>query len=154
MNFNIRFEFVGKTWFVNTTNILILNEVVGLLQLGQDFCLSTFNREENIIECIKAVENNFYIYIHNNNVFRNKLFPLIKELKQIVNRSTTDKDILLIVSTTKKFVSNNPNILFTRADKDNTVMTLDRVEYIENMEKNFSDTNTYMLIPRNPIITN
>jgi len=48
--------------------------------------------------------------------------------------SDIDSKIMNVVSSTKKFIKDNSNILFTRADKGNTVVTLDRNEYIENME--------------------
>jgi len=55
---------------------------VGLLQLGEDFCLPTLNKERNTIKCTKAVENSFHKHkLNNNNTFRNMLFPLTKETK-------------------------------------------------------------------------
>jgi len=39
-------------------------------------------------------------------------------------------------------MTNNPNIIFTKADKNNAVVALDRSEYIAKMENIFSDTNT------------
>jgi len=48
-------------------------------------------------------------------------------------------------------MTNNPNIIFTKADKGNTVVALDRLDYIAKMENIFSDTNTYTVLQRNPI---
>jgi len=47
-------------------------------------------------------------------------------------------------------MANNPHIIF-KADKSNTVVALDRSEYIAKMENVFSDTNTYTVLQRNPI---
>jgi len=92
-------------------------------------------------------ENNFYKYIlNNNNTFRNMLFPLIKETKNNDNTNKIDRDILTAFFTTKKFVVNNPNVIITRADKGNTVAVLDRVDYIDKMERNLSDSDTYILL--------
>jgi len=39
--------------------------------------------------------------------------------------------------------------LFTRADKGNTVVALDRKDYISKMENYLADTNTYTILKRN-----
>jgi len=135
---------------MNISNIAISNNVTGLLQLCEGFCLLISNKEKNTIECIKAVENNFYRHkLKLNNTFRNMLFPLIKEIKNY-NTNKIDRDILTVFSTTKKFVADNPNVIITRADKGNTV-TLYRMDYMDKMEKNLSDTDTYILLQRNSI---
>jgi len=48
-----------KNWFINISNISISNDIAGLLQ-GEGFCLPTLNKERNMIECIKSVDNNSY----------------------------------------------------------------------------------------------
>jgi len=137
---------------MNISNTSIPNDVTGLLQLGEDFCLPISNIEKNTIECIKALENNFYKHkLNNNNTFRNMPFPLIKKIKYNDNTNKIDRDILAAFSTTKKFVANNPKVIITRADKSNTVVTLDNMDYIDKLERNLSDTDTYILLQRNPI---
>jgi len=42
-------------------------------------------------------------------------------------------------------------VIITRADKGNTVVTLDKMDYTDKMERNLSDTDTYILLQRNPI---
>jgi len=71
-----------------------------------------------MIECIKSVENNFYIHkLNNSNTFRNMIFLLIKEIKNSDNTNEIDRDILTAVFSAKKFVADNPNVIFTRANK-------------------------------------
>jgi len=41
--------------------------------------------------------------------------------------------------------------LFTRADKSNTVVALDRNDYISKMENYLANTNTYTKLQRNPV---
>jgi len=94
-------------WFINTSGTHIPKEVIGLLQLGENFCLPTINKDRDIVECIKSVENNFNrLRINNSNTFRNMLFPLIKDIKND-NKSRLDLDILASVSSMKKFIINN-----------------------------------------------
>jgi len=138
-------------WFINASDTRVPKEVIGLLQLGDNFCLPSLNKDNDTIECIKSVENNFNRHkINNCNIFRNRLFPFIKDTKKD-NNTKLDLDILDSVSSTKKFIKHNPEVIFTRADKGNTTVALGRLEYINKMETNLSDSNTYTSVQRNPI---
>ncbi|KYN22070.1 hypothetical protein ALC57_05546 [Trachymyrmex cornetzi] len=106
-----------------------------------------------MIEFIKDFEYNFFRYkIPNIKELRNKVFPL---LKNINNSTYTDieKSILSLYSETKVFCNNNPQIIFTNADKGNVVVACDKVDYIRDMELLFSDSQTYTLLKRNPVNT-
>jgi len=52
------------------------------------------------------------------------------------------------------FSKNNPNILFTRADKDNITVALDRDMYTDKITKMLHDKDTYNVINRNPMLKN
>jgi len=144
-----------NNWFVNSTNIHIPIEVSNLLQLGEGFCLPPENKEELIIEYIKYIENNFSKFKQQQaciNSMRIQFFNFLKSLKKLDRfRTEIDKEILDSVHTTKKFIKNNPDILFTRADKGNIVIALDRNEYIHKMESYLRDADTYILLKNNPV---
>jgi len=141
-------------WFINTSKSLIPNEVIGLLQLGEEFCLPPTNSIDSITQCVKHIENNFsrlqgYNCINN---LRNQIFPLINNLNKIdIIKNETEIKLITAKKITSRFIKNNPDILFTRADKGNTVVALDRFEYNLRMEDCLSDTNTYTILQRNPI---
>jgi len=83
---------------------------------------------------------------------RNQFFNFIKPLHKLdLYRSDIDLKILDAVSSTKKFLKDNPNILFTKADKGNIVVALDKNEYIKNMETCLLDSDTYIKLKHNPI---
>jgi len=85
-------------------------------------------------------------------MFRNQLFPYIYTLKNIdSHRKDIDHNILSAVLATKRFINNNPDVLFTRADKGNSVVALDKDDYISKMETILMDSNTYTLLKRNPV---
>jgi len=46
----------------------------------------------------------------------------------------------------KIFIKNNSNILFTRADKGNTTLILERKDYNKKINDMLLDTNTYKII--------
>jgi len=52
--------------------------------------------------------------------------------------------------TCNQFIKNNPQIIFTRADKGNTTVILERNEYINKMKNMLQDKETYTLTNRDP----
>jgi len=64
------------------------------------------------------------------NTMRSQFVNFLKSIRKLdVHRSDIDRKIVDSVLSTKKFIKDNPNIIFTRADKGNTVVALDRSEY-------------------------
>ena len=47
-------------------------------------------------------------------------------------------------------LSSNKNIIIQKADKRNTVVIIDRANYVREMEKIPSDTNKFLKVPFNP----
>jgi len=143
-----------EQWFYNTTKTPIPNKVIGLLQLGEGFCLPPDNKEHLFIEYIKHIENNFSKFKQQQscvNTMRIQLFNFLKPLHNLDHvRSNIDLEILDAVSFTKKFIKENPELLFTRADKGNTVVALDRTDYMNKMKACLSDSNTYIKLKQNP----
>jgi len=144
-----------EKWFINTSNVFIPNDVIGLLQMGESFCLPPENKAGLFIEYIKHIENNFSRFKQQQscvNMMRSQFFNFLKPLHKLdLCRSDLDLKLIDAVSVTKKFVKDNPNILFTRADKDNTVVALDKYEYIKNMETCLSNSDTYIRLKHNPV---
>ena len=102
------------------------------------------------IDFIKHIEYNFII--PKITEMRNKIFPLLKDIKNVSKGLTNiENDILSLRASTKTFLKNNSNIIFTRTDKGNIVVALDKHEYIQKMELLFADSNTYKNLRRNPI---
>jgi len=144
-----------ENWFINISKTIIPKQIIGLLQLGEGFCLPPENKRALFIQIIKHLENNFSRFGQHKScvgVMRNQLFNFLKPLHKLEqNMSNTDLEILDAVSSTKRFVKNNFNILFTKADKGNTVVALDKNDYIKNMEICLSDSDTYTIVKRDPV---
>jgi len=51
---------------------------------------------------------------------------------------------------TNKFLKNNKNIMFTRADKGNTTVAMNIDNYKEKMNLLLSDSDTYVMIKKDP----
>ena len=52
---------------------------------------------------------------------------------------------------TKSFLKNNPNIFFTKADKGNVTVCLNKSDCNNKMLELLSDNNTYEKINKNPL---
>jgi len=62
-----------------------------------------------------------------------------------------DSKLIQLHKKTKHFCQNNRNIIFTRADKGNVTVAIDRVTYINKVEEILKDNNTYTVVDKNPI---
>jgi len=61
-----------------------------------------------------------------------------------------DSRINNLLKITSKFVKNNPDIIYTTADKGITV-ALNRIEYMTKLENMLSDSETYDQIKKDPV---
>jgi len=51
----------------------------------------------------------------------------------------------------RKFLSDHPDLIITRADKGNTTVAMDRGTYLNKMNDLLTDSNTYVIIKKNPV---
>jgi len=146
---------IHDKWFVNLGQKPIPNGVISLLQLGERFSLPSVKNDngKTIIEFIKCIEKNLFKEVEViGNSIRNQSVPIIKRIEKITNNiNYNDKLILKWVNFTKIFVKENPDILFTKADKGNATVAMDLSEYKDKMNEIFSDSNTYSIIKKDPI---
>jgi len=85
------------------------------------------------------------------NSIRNEAIPILLKFNNadLVHNTHIDS-INKWVGMTRTFIKDNPNILFTRADKGNTTVVLDKDEYTHKMEAMLSDSDTYTKISKDP----
>ena len=143
----------NNKWFLNLTQQSIPDDVSNLLQLGGEFCLPiSQNKKETVHEFIKDVESNIIQKkIKKETNIRNIVIPrLYKYLDSYTSKDSTDAHLISMARSTSKFCKNNPNIVFTRADKGNVVVALDRESYIGKMEATLNDISTYNTVKNNP----
>jgi len=69
---------------------------------------------------------------------------------KIVSPQSTEK-ITYLLNMTKKFCKNNKNIIYTKADKGNVTVAMDKDFYINKIEELLNDQNTYTIVKKNPI---
>jgi len=142
-------------WFINLINITIPEKVSNLLQLGGKFGLpiNRFYKKNAIHEFIKDVElYNRHVSEDVKSKIRNITIPFFHRL--IHNKKSEkmrEKRLIELKNATVKFCKSNPNVIFTRADKGNVTVAIDRIDYLNKIETLLQDQNTYMLINKDPM---
>jgi len=71
-------------------------------------------------------------------------------LKNIPPKYPFDSKLIHLLHTTKQFCKNNQNIIFTRADKSDITVAMDKSFYTKKIEELLKDDNTYIVVKRNP----
>jgi len=146
--FNSPLEHTNKKWFLNLTNKMIPPKVTSLLQFGKRFCMPIhLNKKLAIHEFIKDVESNMLVRNSNKQtMIRNITIPhFYKFLKSSPTNNYVDLKLDQMHNVTKEFCRINPNVIFTRADKGNITVALDKGDYIKKIEDLLNDTNTYTI---------
>jgi len=149
-------KITNDKWFINLSNFHIPNKVSNLLQFGDKFSLpSNLNNKSDIHEIIKDLENNIKRYqIESQVKIRNSIIPQFHRLLHIkTQQNSTSERIKSLINYTKQFCQNNPKVIFTRADKGNITVALNRDSYIKKMEEALGDTNTYAIVKVDPSST-
>ena len=72
-------------------------------------------------------------------------------LKKQTQISTEERNFTKKLIATNKFLKNNPNIMFTKADKGNVTVCLNKSDYTSKMLELLSDQNIYTNVNRNPL---
>lgn len=143
---------IKSSWFTNLTNIQIPEEVQGLLQLGENFCLPTNNKQKIVTEFVKSVDHNTNKLSVNSRIrFRNRITPIINNLANFsVKASPLDRKLTNAYLATNSFIKEHPYISFTRADKGNVTVAINKDEYILKMNEILSDEKTYIKVSKDP----
>src|SRR5580765_2372334 len=143
---------IRNKWFMNLTSAHIPLEVQGLLQLGENFCLPPKSRDKVITDFLKSFEHSIdRLPSTSRTAVRSRAFPIIKKLPDhSFDTATTNKTLFRAAHTTSKFMAENTNIIFTKADKGNVTVALDREDYLNKMRTLLSDNDTYTVVKKDP----
>lgn len=143
----------NEKWFINLTDTIIPTNVTNLLQLGSKFCLP-FNNDKKLAihEFIKDMEGNSTSNnIKNLKTLRSNLVPKLSNFLHGKSKfNSIQNELINMHKCTKKFCHDNPDILFTRADKGNVTVAMTKKYYTDKMEDLLNDNSTYSIIKKNP----
>lgn len=148
--------FLKHKWFINFTDRTIPNNIFELNQFGENFSLPVKNNKNTIVfQTIKDVENNIKKFdISTKSNISNKicmfLNNIIKDTKPPIK---TETKLINASKAVSKFLPNNSDIIFTRADKGNSTFAILKEDYTKNINELLRDNDTYLQIKIYPINT-
>ena len=130
--------------------------MIDVVSLGEKFNLNKETVSKNeAFEVIKCVENNLYkvteehrdqIRINLTNIIQNTS----NKQKKIKHISHFDTQLNEKIEKTQKFLEENKNLMFNRADKGSLTVALNKAEYKNTVNVMLSDVDTYKLISSDP----
>ncbi|XP_018347291.1 PREDICTED: uncharacterized protein LOC108751554 [Trachymyrmex septentrionalis] len=143
---------VRDGWFLNLSSCDIPNNVQCFLQLGEDFALPFDNKNKIIFNCIKGIESGtLRMPLDKKMDIINQSIPILKNIiSSPVFTLDVHKQLTKMESETRLFLSAHPNIVFTRADKGNVTVAIDRDAYKDQMITLLGDSDTYVQINKDP----
>lgn len=85
---------------------------------------------------------------------RSDFIPILpKYLTSSLSFNRFERELLEQAKQVHLFRKNHPDILFTRADKDNVTVVFDRLSYISSINNMLNDSSTYARLNKNLIKT-
>jgi len=152
------FEFDNSKWIINNCSIEIPENISRILSLGERFGLPVNANDKKdckdiTLSVIKNFETSTYKFPEKSLEKTRAMFvnSLNKHLYSSKHLNYIDAYILREVNKCKKFLKNNDEVFVTRADKGQITVTMDKEKYIEQMNNNLNDANTYRKINKNPL---
>jgi len=110
-------------------------------------------KKQSVIEFIKDFESTGFL--GNNNQKLKIRNTVVTQLEKFMKNKQHDNNIhvelMRLLKITKSFFKDNTNIIFTKADKGNITVALDRAHYINSITEMLKDPLTYEVIQRNPV---
>ncbi len=138
------------SWIKNLSNVAIPQNVIDIISLGHNFNLNSNIDRKDVITSIKNVESsiqNIDISSVVKGDIRNFTSMVLKNhTKKSTHISVEEKTLAKKVNETKKFLKDNNDIFFTRADKGSVTVCLNKNNYIDKMNILLDDINTYKKI--------
>ena len=129
--------------------------MIDIVSLGPNFSHTRRVSKDDVLSSIKNIEQCLYsldVEMSIKNDIREKVTENLNwTLKKQTQISTEERNFTKKLIATNKFLKNNPNIMFTKADKGNVTVCLNKSDYTSKMLELLSDQNTYTNVNRNPL---
>ncbi|KAI4463179.1 hypothetical protein MML48_4g00019260 [Holotrichia oblita] len=111
------YPILQEDWIINLTDIIIPENVKLIISLGPKFSVDVNHIPLDDLICnIEYIIQNSVVP-NKQNTLRNKLVNIITNYKNRRNNKHKDTDLNRMLKETKKFLSNNRDIIITKADK-------------------------------------
>jgi len=109
--------------------------------------------EKNCFDLIKNLENNSNkLPIDIFESIRNRSISMLNNLPSYYSRQNHNSTRLFhFHKLTNKILKSNPHLIFTRANKGNITVALDKAEYTQSISRMLQDTDTYDIINKDQV---
>ena len=84
-----------------------------------------------------------------NNIRESVTNALINEMGKVRHISSQDREFSKKLVDTNNFLKQNSNVFFTRADKGNLTVCMNKTDYVNKMNALLDDKRTYKIVKRN-----
>lgn len=135
-----------KNWFINLTETHVPENVANVLALGNKYAAPSKLEDSHIVETISQIEASMHhLDPDDKNQTRNKVVNIITNA---VKQSSSAQRLSLMflgndINATKKFIRENTTLIVSRADKGNTTVLAERIDYVNKMNELLNDHTTY-----------
>ena len=148
-------SFNKSDWVKNFSDTDIPNNVIDVVSMGPNYSQNNFVSNNDILFTVKNVESALF----NLNVENHEKDKIRRNICNIINNQKIKKSHIPLqdrlfarkLKDTKCFLKSNNNIFFTRADKGNVTVCLNKSSYFQKMNTLLSNTNIYKPIKNNPL---
>lgn len=139
-------------WFCNKTKVKIPEQVQWLLSHGKKFALPHEQGDLPLLkyitdgeECIKTINGK-----EDQEMTRNKFTSILESHMNKHSLTNRDRYTLQAIGETRKFLTENNNIVILEADKGNVTVAMERTEYEKKMSTIVNDMMMYKRINKDP----
>lgn len=133
----------NKEWIKNLSDVSLPDDVLMMLALGPKFAVYQRKNEVPVGKIIADVENIISNSKNkqNHNLVRGQAANIISNHNHMVNHTISRKQLVLHQTyiTTKKFLSANPDLIITTADKGNVSIVMNKMDYTQLITDYFDD---------------
>jgi len=105
------------------------------------------------MEFIKDIENNIKKFqIPTQTIIRNRSIQIINNFVSSGSlKNTVDQSLFKLINLACQFLTNNPNLILTKADKGNITVALNKTFYTDKIKDILQNIHTYSKITKNPL---
>lgn len=151
-NMTIENQVEQDNWLINTTEIIIPDNVSDILRLGPKFAVNHLNSELPLLHFIAdmeyCIQDNAEIVDENTirSTCTNIITNFINKSKNHNKLNRQQKNY----NAAKKFLRNHDDLLVLPSDKGNNTAIITKTEYNEKMQSLLNDERTYTKLLRDP----
>lgn len=149
LNFN-----TDEKAIVNLTDVIVPSDIRWLLSLGPKFALPSKHDEFPLFDFIADTEALIQTIdeVKNKDIARAKITNILSNANCIHKRENIiDLTIDNIYKDTKKFFTEHKELIVVSSDKGKATVIMSRHNYEKKVAELLSDTNTYKILPSNPL---